>query len=136
MATVIIDPFPALTVGVRGDVWRLSVLHVAVTRRGESTFVVAPLASNTASMAAGRPAAPNGPSKRRPLMKNAGVPLTPLRTPPAKSHWIFDRRRWLVSASRSSIDDSSILAAKAINKGTLTRCWLAYIESCIGQNRP
>jgi hypothetical protein len=34
---------------------------------------------------------PWGPSYRTPFMKNVGVPLTPLLTPPMKSSWILDR---------------------------------------------
>ena len=50
-------------------------------------------------------------------MKNDGVPLTPLRTPPRKSACIFAANRRCASASRSPRSESPKALPKAKNQG-------------------
>src|ERR1700734_3540918 len=68
-------------------------------------FYLGTLACSRASIAATRSSYEKTPSYRSPLMKNDGVPLTPLRTPPRKSAFILAENFLVANASRRPPSD-------------------------------
>ena len=92
--------YPGLDVQTRSGIGSSSEL-------GRSAGHGDTLACRAMPMAAARSSNSYDPSCRRPLMKNVGVPFTPLRTPPRKSLRTLGAYSPLISASRRSASDKS-----------------------------
>src|SRR5258706_2942761 len=88
------------------------------------------------SMAVLRSSNSYDPSCRCPLMKNVGVPFTPLRTPPRKSARTLEAYSLLAKALRKSDTERPRPSVKANSRGKPRCSWLSKIWSCISQNRP